>query len=118
MKTKSHHGLAATEAAAGAVAGAAIGSIAGPPGAIAGALIGGALGAAAGIAVESATRAHDAADAKLDEAIGVYGGDLGAPNLEHPPAIIGACSSGSSGGGARQSHAPASGPMSNAENDD
>jgi hypothetical protein len=118
MKTTTRHGLAAAEAVAGAAAGAAIGSIAGAPGAVASALIGSVLGGAAGIAGERATRARDAADEKLDETIGIYGGDLGAPCLKYPPAIVGAYSSGSCGGGAQPSHAPASGPMSNAESDD
>ena len=117
MKTRNHHAVAVADAAAGAVAGAAIGSMAGPVGAVAGAAIGGAMGAAAGIAVESANRAHEIVDAKLDEDIGVYGGDLGAPNLEHPPAKIGAFSSASSGAG-RSSHAPAEGPMSPGDSDD
>lgn len=117
MKKRNHHVVAAAEAAAGAAAGAAIGSMAGPVGAIAGAAIGGAMGAAAGMAVESATRAHEAADVKLDQDIGVYDGDLGAPNLEHPPAKIGAFSSASSGAG-RSSHAPASGPMPTGDSDD
>ena len=60
-------------------------------------------------------RSHLAAaahDRELDEEIGVMGGDLGAPNLKHPPAKVGAYSTaatgtGASGGGSE----PAEGPM-------
>jgi len=98
-------------AAGGAIAGAAVGSIAGPAGAAAGAVIGGVVGAfVAKIADEEAERVsfHDG---ELDAEIGVNGGDLGAPNLEHPPAIRGTYSAGSSGGGGGDSGRTSSGPM-------
>jgi hypothetical protein len=86
-------------AAGGAIAGAAVGSIAGPAGAAAGAVIGGVVGAfVAKVADEEAERVS-LHDGELDAEIGVNGGDLGAPNLEHPPAIRGTYSAGSAGGG-------------------
>jgi|GEM_PF-1922833 len=86
-------------AAGGAIAGAAMGSIAGPAGVAAGAVIGGVVGAfVAKVADEEAERVS-LHDNELDEAIGVSGGDLGAPNLKHPPAIRGTYSAGSAGGG-------------------
>ena len=97
-------------AAGGAIAGAAVGAIAGPPGVAVGAIIGGVVGAiAAKISDGEADRAsfHDG---ELDAAIGVNGGDLGAPNLKHPPAIRGTYSAGSAGGGA-QSGTTSDGPM-------
>jgi len=97
---------------AGALAGAAMGGVAGPPGAIAGGLLGGAMGAAAAAALTDAAEERAARDAKLDEEIGVVDGDLGAPNLEHPPARTGAYGRESSGGGGSAvDAAPAEGPM-------
>ena len=104
------HGLAAG-LAGGAAAGAAIGAIAGPPGMIAGALIGAAAGAAAGVAVDQGEEEIAVEDAKLDEEIGVTRGDLGAPNLKHPPAKVGAYSAGSSGTASTPTGSPAEGPM-------
>ena len=74
-------------AAGGALAGAAIGSLGGPAGAAAGAVIGGVVGVfVAKIGDEEAARVS-LHDGELDAAIGVSGGDLGAPNLKHPPAV-------------------------------
>lgn len=97
-------------AAGGALAGAAVGAIAGPPGAAVGAIIGGVVGAfVAKVSDEEADRAsfHDG---ELDAEIGVNGGDLGAPNLKHPPAIRGTYSAGSAGGAA-QGGTTSDGPM-------
>ena len=101
--------------AAGAIAGAALGAAAGPPGAVAGAVIGGVVGAVTGAvldtqAVESAKR-----EGKLDEEIGVSGGEIGAPNLKHPPAKVGAYSSASVGAGSSSDSTPAEGPISEPE---
>ncbi len=101
-------------AAGGAIAGAALGSVAGPPGAAAGAVIGGVIGAfVARIADEEAERAsfHDG---ELDAAIGVSGGDIGAPNLEHPPAVRGTYSAGAAGASTGAGGA-AEGPMQTPE---
>lgn len=95
-----HHALHQAEGAAGgAIAGAAVGSIAGPVGAAAGAVIGGVVGAlVAKVADEEAERVS-LHDKELDAVIGVSGGDMGAPNLKHPPAVRGTYSAASSGGG-------------------
>jgi len=70
---------------AGAVAGATMGSIAGPPGVVIGGVIGGVVGAVAGKILDE--KAGELADKekKLDEEIGVTSGEVGAPNLAHPP---------------------------------
>ncbi len=73
------------EGAVGAIAGAAMGAIAGPPGAVVGAIIGGAIGAIAGRTGSAEDHITDDKDQELDEAIGVTSGDIGAPNLKHPP---------------------------------
>jgi hypothetical protein len=97
---------------AGALAGATIGAIGGAPGAIAGAIVGAIAGAVTGRAVEKADEARAAGDRELDGEIGVSGGGLGAPNLEHPPARIGAYSGGSSGASpAGTDEEPAEGPI-------
>jgi hypothetical protein len=96
----------------GAFAGAATGGIAaGPPGAIVGALTGGAMGAAtAWAAHRGASEAADR-DSQLDIEIGVHGPELGAPNLEHPPAVIGAYSLAASGAGGGGDGIQAEGPI-------
>jgi hypothetical protein len=100
--------------AAGALSGAALGSMAGPPGAVAGAVIGGIVGALASAAVQS--EAYDLAerDAELDAELGISEGDIGAPNLEHPPAERGAFSSAVCGAEILDETEPASGPMPSA----
>lgn len=85
------------ETTAGAAAGAAIGAFAGPLGMVAGAVVGAAAGAIAASAVQDGDDEKAAHDLALDEEIGVLGGELGAPNLKHPPARIGAFSAASSG---------------------
>jgi hypothetical protein len=114
-RTRRVHELEA--AAGGAVAGALAGALAGPPGAIAGAVIGAAAGAVAESAVERDGAVARARDAQLDKEIGVTAGDIGAPNLKHPPAKVGAYSAaalGLSGGG----HPSANGPISSPTSED
>lgn len=82
--------------ASGAFVGALVGASAGPPGAIAGAIIGGVAGALAGAVMDQESSAREQRTRELDEDIGVSGGDLGAPNLEHPPPTSRAYSAGSS----------------------
>ena len=53
-------------------------------------------------------------DGELDAAIGVNGGDLGAPNLEHPPATRGTYSA-AAAGGSSSAGATAAGPMQTPE---
>ena len=54
---------------------------------------------------------------QLDEAIGVAGGDLGAPGLRHPPARSGAYSA-ASAGVSQGAAAPAEGPMPSSGEDE
>jgi hypothetical protein len=71
--------------ALGAFGGAVMGSGAGLPGAIAGAVMGGFAGAMAGGAMDTGGADGAARTRKLDADIGVTDGDIGAPNLQHPP---------------------------------
>jgi len=86
----------------GAVAGAVFGAMAGPPGIAAGAVIGAVAGALAGGALDDEAAADTQRTSELDETIGMTGGELGAPNLRHPPAKVGAYSSASALGGASE----------------
>jgi hypothetical protein len=102
-------------AASGALAGAVMGSIAGPPGMVAGAILGGAAGAVAGATLDTESTREGAHTRDLDATIGVTKGTIGAPNLAHPPAKVGAFSSASSGGGPSSDAEPAEGPMQTPE---
>jgi phage tail tape-measure protein len=102
-------------AAAGAIAGAALGAAAGPPGALAGAIIGGVVGAVTGAGLDAQSTVDTAHERKLDEEIGVIGGEMGAPNLKHPPAKVGAYSSAAAGAGTSSDATPAEGPFSEPE---
>ena len=105
-------------AAGGAVAGAIVGALGGPAGSVTGAVLGGVAGALAERAVENDQDRESAHQRKLDAAIGVSDGELGAPNLEHPPAKIGAYSVASSGGASGgDDSAPAEGPMAPPDED-
>jgi hypothetical protein len=95
----------------GAVGGAVLGGLAGPAGAIAGAVIGAAMGAFSSLAFETAAAKRDAHDEKLDRDLGIAEGDIGAPNLQHPPAKIGAFSAASSGAGSTSEGEPSEGPI-------
>jgi Glycine zipper len=97
--------------ASGAVAGAVIGAAAGPPGIVAGAIIGGVAGAMAGAALDDESSRQASRTRTLDAQIGVSEGDLGAPNLKHPPAKIGAYSAASAGAESSAGEVPAEGPM-------
>ena len=101
-----------TETTAGAAAGAALGAMAGPLGMVAGAIVGAAAGAIAASAAQDGEEEKAARDLEIDEEIGVLGGDIGAPNLKHPPVRNGgafsAASCGAGGGGGGPS---AEGPM-------
>jgi hypothetical protein len=121
MKTSKKHGSAKkTEAhivrdtegvAAAMVVGGVVGAIAGPPGIVAGAIIGGAVGAVAAVALEGNADREETRERKLDAEIGVSGGELGAPNLKHPPATTGAYSAGAAGVSGSGGDDPAEGPM-------
>jgi len=107
----SRHEHEAEASVGGALAGAALGAFGGPAGAAAGAVIGGIVGAVAAGVAEKNSADHAARDGELDAEIGVSGGDLGAPNLEHPPARTGLYSMASTGAGASDDAAPSAGPM-------
>jgi Glycine zipper len=98
-------------AASGAFVGAVVGAAAGPAGVAAGAVMGGIAGALAGAALDRDATEQTARNRELDAEIGVSGGDLGAPNLEHPPAKIGAYSAASVGEGRSGDGEPAEGPI-------
>jgi hypothetical protein len=93
------HGREAVGAGVGALSGAALGAIGGPPGAVVGALLGGAAGAAASWALEAEKVEENAREEKLDEELGVSGGDIGVPGLQHPPPQRGTYSSAAMGAG-------------------
>jgi hypothetical protein len=109
---KDHHVMHKVEGVTGgAVAGAVLGAIGGPPGAIAGAVIGGAMGAIAAVALDKDADQTKERNRELDDEIGVSEGELGAPNLKHPAATVGAYSTGSAGGTDSDGESPAEGPM-------
>jgi len=104
------HGEAAG-AIGGEVVGAIVGSMAGPPGAIAGMVIGAAAGAMVGKIIDEEEERKSFHDGELDEEIGVTSGELGAPNLAHPPEGTGAYSAASVGAGGSAERQPAEGPL-------
>jgi hypothetical protein len=97
--------------ASGALAGAVLGAGAGPPGIVAGALIGGIAGAITGAVLDGEAERQAAHARALDAEIGVSEGELGAPNLEHPPAKIGAYSAASAGAVPSSGEESAEGPL-------
>jgi hypothetical protein len=96
----------------GAIGGAGLGVMAGPPGVVAGAVIGGVVGALTTWALDANNAEVAAADQKLDEEIGVSGGDIGVASLKHPPATRGAYSAASVGVSGAEPEATAEGPIS------
>jgi hypothetical protein len=98
-------------AASGALVGAVVGAAAGPAGVAAGAVLGGIAGALAGAVLDQDASEQAARTRELDAVIGVTEGDLGAPNLKHPPAKIGAYSAASAGAGRSGNGEPAEGPI-------
>jgi phage tail tape-measure protein len=111
-RTHRRHALHDAEGmASGAMVGAAVGAAAGPPGMVAGAVIGAVAGGIAAMALDSDADRQAARTAELDDEIGVTGGELGAPNLKHPPATVGAFSLAAAGTGTPVDDAPAEGPI-------
>jgi hypothetical protein len=102
-------------AASGAVAGAVIGAAAGPPGVVAGAILGAVAGTMAGAVLDGESSREASHTRALDAQMGVSEGDLGAPNLKHPPAKVGAYSAASTGAGSPGGADPAEGPMQTPE---
>jgi phage tail tape-measure protein len=107
---KSLHQREAEAGVLGAIAGAAMGAVAGPVGAAVGAVAGAAVGVLAEKGLGESEIDEAAKDQALDKEIGVIDGDLGAPNLKHPPARFGAYSATSSGASGSDDSAPAEGP--------
>jgi phage tail tape-measure protein len=97
--------------ASGALAGGILGAAAGPAGIVAGAIIGGAVGTIVGAVLESESSRQASHSRTLDAQIGVSEGDLGAPNLHHPVAKIGAYSAASVGVDSSSHDEPAEGPI-------
>lgn len=96
----------------GALAGAVVGAGAGPAGIVAGTVIGGVAGALAGAAMDTESSRQAARRRELDAQIGVSEGELGAPNLEHPCATVGAYSAQSAGvESSSPDEQPAEGPI-------
>jgi len=97
--------------AAGAIAGAVVGLAAGPPGLIAGAILGAVVGTVAGAVLDTESSRQSSRTHELDAEIGVTAGNIGAPNLRHPPSRRGAYSAESAGVSAPAGEDPAEGPM-------
>ena len=97
--------------AAAVTVGSVVGAVAGPPGMLAGGVIGAAVGAIAAVGLEIDSARKEARTRTLDEEIGVTGGALGAPNLQHPPAVRGTYSAGAAGAVSASGEDPAEGPM-------
>jgi phage tail tape-measure protein len=101
--------------ASGAIAGAVVGAAAGPVGIVAGAIIGGVAGAMAGAVIDRDSSRQASRTRVLDAQIGVSEGELGAPNLKHPSATVGAYSAASAGAESSSGEDPAEGPMQTPE---
>lgn len=108
--SKRRHQHEAEAGLGGALAGAAMGIIGGPAGAAVGAVIGGVVGAVTAGVSELNGDDLAAIDRELDADIGVIGGDIGAPNLKHPPVKAGLFSGASSGAGQMGGAEPGEGP--------
>ncbi|HEY8074517.1 MAG TPA: hypothetical protein VIF62_10410, partial [Labilithrix sp.] len=86
---------------------------AGIPGLIVGAVLGGAAGALLSLALLRKQHRDAESEDLYDEELGIVGGSLGAPGLEHPPATVGVYSRASLGGASTgaDDDALAEGPM-------
>jgi hypothetical protein len=89
---------AAFGAVVGALAGIAMGAVAGPGGLVVGGLLGALGGAGVADVLSKIQEHHSAHEQRIDEDIGVIGGDLGGAPPDQPPAFIGAYSVEASGG--------------------
>jgi hypothetical protein len=99
----------------GALSGAFLGAMAGPPGALTGAIIGAAIGALSSLAYEAQMARRDARGGRLDSDLGISEGEIGAPNVAHPPVRIGAFSVAASGASSSLGQTPAAGPFTQPE---
>ncbi len=107
-RTREHEAIGAV---AGAAAGGIAGALAGPPGMVAGAVVGGAVGALGALALQRTDEEEEATRRRLDAELGISGGDIGAPNLVHPPARIGAYSAAAMGVSSSGEAEAAEGPI-------
>ena len=108
---KRRHRHEAAGALVGAIGGAGLGMVAGLPGMVAGAILGGAAGTLTAWALGSNATDLAARNKRLDAEIGVIGGDIGVPSLEHPPAKTGTYSAASMGLGDSGESRVAEGPI-------
>jgi hypothetical protein len=69
------------------------------------------MGALSSMAFEGVTAARDEHEEKLDRDLGIAEGDIGAPNLPHPPAKVGAISAASAGVHSPGGSTPSGGPI-------
>jgi hypothetical protein len=69
------------------------------------------MGALSSTAFATVAAKHDEHDEKLDRDIGVAEGDIGAPNLRHPPPKVGAFSAASAGADSSSGVEPSEGPI-------
>jgi hypothetical protein len=81
--------LAIAEVPLGVLAGAALGAFAGPVGVIAGAIGGSIVGAVLAVGHNRQMHLDAEEEERIDRELGVIGGDIGAPNLRHPPPSVG-----------------------------
>jgi hypothetical protein len=81
--------IAMAEVPLGVVAGAALGAFAGPVGIVAGAIGGSIVGAILAIGHNRQIHLEALEEERVDRELGVIGGDIGAPNLRHPPPSAG-----------------------------
>src|SRR4051812_40283472 len=93
--------IAIAEVPLGVLAGAALGAFAGPVGLIAGAIAGSAVGAMLAVGHNRQMHLEAEEEERSDRELGIIGGNIGAPNLRHPPATHGLYSAASLGSGAR-----------------
>jgi uncharacterized membrane protein YdjX (TVP38/TMEM64 family) len=77
--------LAIAEVPLGILAGAALGAFAGPVGLLAGAIAGSAVGVVLAVGHNRQMYLESLEEERYDREMGIIGGDIGAPNLRHPP---------------------------------
>ena len=103
--------IAIAEVPLGVVAGAALGAFAGPPGIVAGAAIGSIVGAVLAIGHNRQMHIEALEEERVDRELGVIWGDIGAPNLSHPPPRAGGLYSAGSTGLGTSDGMVAAGPI-------
>ena len=81
--------IAIAEVPLGVMAGAALGAFAGPIGLVAGAIGGSIVGTILAIGPNRQIHLEAMEEERVDRELGIIGGDIGAPNLRHPPPSYG-----------------------------